>query len=1085
MANDKRISKDRANESSSADSSSAPTGRFVRSGSYWTIAYGGLTFSVKDMKGIAYIHRLLQRPYEKFHALDLLGWQTAGAGSEICGPEKSALPTGVSIGGLGDAGPMLDTQAKREYRRRLHELKEELEELRKRGDTERGEKVEAEIDFIEREIIRAVGLGGRDRRTGSAAERARLNVTRTIKIALQKISEQHAGLGELLETSIKTGLFSAYIPHPANAVSWQSSLESAEPLGRPQASAPVVAGFADAPLDALSQQSALVGREAESAVLRRHLNQVRRGEGSVVLIGGTAGVGKTRIARELGVEAAQAGIPTLVGHCYDREDPVPFVPFVEILEAALERAPNHESFRALLGADAAEISRLLPQLRRLFSDIPAVMDLAPAQSQRMLFNAVGELLTRMAAGKPLLLLLEDLHWADQGTLSLLNHLARWVHKIPVLIAGNYRDNELDSNGSLAHTLEELIRLGLVEQVSLRGLPENAVAEMIRSLGESEPSPALVGLLHKTTDGNPFFVGELFRHLAERGRLSDFDDQVRAELRSDQLVLPQSLRLVIGRRVNRVSDETRSVLAAAAVVGRSFPFALLQAATRTDPDALLDRVEEAEKAGLISSELVHHDAQFKFAHELIRRVVLDELSAVRRQRLHLSVAEAIEALHPDTADDHVGDLAHHLWNAGTAAEVAKTVRYLQTAGKKAVQSGALKEAEIYFKQAIAALSATPERIEREFDLQCALWQVLSITRGSGTGEGVQATRRLQELGEKIGNPEQLIRALWSAWNSTSGRGDMNGAQQIAEQLMEMAQRSGSRFGLSMAHMLQGIFFHYYRGDLIQAKQHYEAAIASYSETEFLGDIWNPHVRGLSQIGLVLWHLGSADQAQAKIRESISLSERLKSPLGGALYLAGVLYIHLREPGKAQEVAERLFSLASEQQSAFVDDASVCRGWAIAEQGRTDEGIALIRAGLDSYVTLGFRLDTFTLRLLSEAQARAGQLEEALATIQQAFPVVGELQITLPSVLWWRGELHLKRGDETLADRDFRQAVTAARRIGSKAYELRATTSLARLLAIKGNRDEARRILAEIYNGFTEGFDTADLKDAKALLEELSI
>jgi len=289
---------------------------------------------------------------------------------------------------------------------------------------------------------------------------------------------------------------------------------------------------------------------------------------------------------------------------------------------------------------------------------------------------------------------------------------------------------------------------------------------------------------------------------------------------------------------------------------------------------------------------------------------------------------------------------------------------------------------------------------------------------------------------------------------------------------------------MAHLLRGISCHYYRGELAQAKQHYETAIGSYGETEFIGDIWDPHVRALSQIALVLWHLGSADQAKFKAHEAITLAERLKSPLGGALYLAAVLYIHLREPSKVQQIAERLLSLATEQQSVFMDDASVCRGWAMAHQGKANEGVALIRSGLDSYVTLGFRLDAFTLRLLSEAQACAGQLEEAFDTVQAAILATAAMQITLPSLFWWRGKLHLKQGNSSLAGQDFREAISTARRIGSKAYELRATTSLARLLRDTQCCDEARAMLAEIYGWFTEGFDTADLKDAEALLEELA-
>src|SRR5208283_2258683 len=305
MATEKGSPRHRSNVSL-ADISSARIGTFARSGEYWTISFGDTTFSLRDIKGLAYLQLLLQHPGEEFHAMDLVQGSGGGAPAEKPLADTTLLPDSLSIGGLGDAGAMLDEEAKQEYRRRLRELRAELEELREGGgDHERGEQVEAEIDFIEREIVRAVGLGGRDRRAGSAAERARLSVTRAIKSALHKISEHHTVLGELLEKSIMTGLFSVYAAGSANAVAWRYSLASAEQPREAEAVAPIAPSFAKAPRDAFTAQTAFVGREVESAALWRHLDQVRRGEGGVVLIGGAAGVGKTRIATELGVEAAQ------------------------------------------------------------------------------------------------------------------------------------------------------------------------------------------------------------------------------------------------------------------------------------------------------------------------------------------------------------------------------------------------------------------------------------------------------------------------------------------------------------------------------------------------------------------------------------------------------------------------------------------------------------------------------------------------------------------------------------------------------------------------------------------------------------
>ena len=1060
MENDNGNSKGGAGPSQLADSSSAQTGTFVRSGDQWTIAYRGTTFSLRDMKGLAYVQRLLQHPYQKFHALDLVGWNTVAVGSETSGAEDR-LPTRVSVRGLGDAGAMLDMQAKREYWARLRDLRQELEELRKGADHERGEKVEAEIDSIEREIIRAVGLGGRDRLAGSVAERARLNVTRTIKIALQKIAERHAALGELLDTSIKTGLFSAYIPPPDNVVSWHSSSESTGPQIHPEVSTPVTLRFANTPLDVVDSQSAFVGREAENVLLRRHLNQVRDGKGSVVLIGGTAGVGKTRIAIELAVEAARVGITTLVGHCYDREDPVPFVPFVEILEAALERASSRAGFRALLGTDAAEISRLMPQLSRLFTDIPAAMELGPAQSQWILFKAVGELLGRMASGNPLLLLLEDLHWADQGTLVLLEHLARNVHKIPALLVANYRDDELDSRGSLAQTLGELTRLRLAEQVSLRGLSKSAVADMVQSLSGSKPSPALVRLLHKTTDGNPFFVGELIRHLAERGQLGEFNGKVSPELTPDQLDLPDSLRLLIGRRVNRVGDETRSVLAAAAVIGRSFPFALLEAVTHAYPDLLLDHVEEAERAGLISSEVIQQEAQFKFAHELIRRAVIDELSAVRRQKLHLSVAEAIEAIHPETADDHAGDLAHHLWNAGTAADIAKTIHYSRLAGDRATQSYSNVEAEQHYARALATASKMPPlepgalidlyskrgavlNILGRHDEAIADYQhareiarssqdrpseVQALFRLSGVyfdthqkDPMLEYSRQALTLARETG--DKFLEAMCILWTLSAGNtfGLNSLARKEAEQALNLAETTGSPLLCAFAHQTLGMALQW-QADFDRSIPHLNQAI------EFAG----PSHEG-RLYGPTLLHLGSAYLSKGEYEEALRCYGRFAEYANEAsdkIMMAVVANL----PGG---VHLELYDFDEALKNSLESYETACR----LSPWTEPRGHTLTKAGI-AYFELGnFALaDKFFLRsreLLED--------EDDLARWRW--------QMVL---LRGRGELALARGRRDEAWKFATESLNLASKTVSRKHIARAQWLQGEILAAGGRLDEAAKTL----------------------------
>src|SRR5262249_28961558 len=290
-----------------------------------------------------------------------------------------------------------------------------------------------EIEALTHQLAQAVGLGGRDRRTGSAAERARLNVTRAIRAAIQKIAEQSAPLGELLGGDIRTGSFCSYIPNPKAPIHWQFVVEGVAPAAMTAAQAPASLQSETGFVQPLASRTTFVGRAEERAVLSGCLQRAKSGEGRVVIIAGPPGIGKTRTAREAGQEARQQGFVAFAGNCYDREDSVPFIAFVEILEVALTRAPSPAAVRARFGEQAAVLPRLLPQLRRLLPDLPPPLQVSPEQSRRMLFNAFLELVERQSALNPMLLLLEDLHWADEGTLSLLVHLGRSISRMPVII----------------------------------------------------------------------------------------------------------------------------------------------------------------------------------------------------------------------------------------------------------------------------------------------------------------------------------------------------------------------------------------------------------------------------------------------------------------------------------------------------------------------------------------------------------------------------------------------------------------------------------------------------------------------------
>lgn len=373
-------------------------------------------------------------------------------------------------------------------------------------------------------------------------------------------------------------------------------------------------------------QGEFVGRGREMALLREGLGEAASAYGRLFLISGAPGVGKTRLAEELAAQAqAETNAMTvLAGHCNEHDGAVPYLPFVEILESCVDRCASSDRLRVLLGEQGPELTRLLPKLRRILPDLAPPLKLSPEQARRHLFNCFCDFAARLAREQPTLLILDDLHWADESSLSLLSHLAQRLSNLPLLVVGTYRDIEAGVTRALAKTLEELLRGRLATPIRLKGLPRDEVARMLKGLSGQAPPAAVVDEIYAETEGNPFFVEELFRYLEEEHRLYDAAGGFRPELKIAELEVPQSVRLVVGRRLARVSDRTRKMLATAAVTGRSFAFQVLEASSGAD--GLLECVEEAEKSGLILSAAENLRAEF--CHELIRQAVLSDLSALR-------------------------------------------------------------------------------------------------------------------------------------------------------------------------------------------------------------------------------------------------------------------------------------------------------------------------------------------------------------------------------------------------------------------------------------------------------------------------
>ncbi len=692
-------------------------GAFRKEGEYWTVGYGGKAFRLKDTKGLGYLAHLLRHPSVEVHVLDLAGGIPGQRDEDETNQSAQGLPrgdenlanAGIHIASLGDAGEMLDDQAKSAYRRRLSELREELDEAKELGNVERAEQAEQEIDALTSELSRAVGLGGRNRRAASASERARQSITKTIKAVVERIAQSDAALGDLLSRCIKTGTFCAYEPDPDFPIAWEFGAANIESDRQPAPNGDAAPAQVEHPQNApvvlevspfwLSARTAFVGRETERSAIRTAIDRALSGHGSLVMLGGGPGAGKTRLAMEMADYASRVGFRCLVGHCYERDEPFPYLPFVEIIENNLAQAASLDDFRRQIGDNAAELAQLAPRLRRVFTDIPQPLDLPPVQKRRYLFQSFSEAIGRAARTRSYLYVVEDLHWADESTLALLIHLANRVSQLPIVIIGTYREGYSQNNSALTRSLEELIRLG-VRPLKLGGLSKDAVAEMLKGPGQLPVPEKLVAAIFEESQGNPFFVEEVYRHLVEEGKIFDAAGQFRSDIEIDESDVPENVRLVIGRSLERLDEHGKQVLSAAAVIGRSFSFQLLAAYSQIDVDELFTVIEKAQEMGIIVPSSEGPERPFTFAHELVRQTLLAGISSPRRQNLHARVAEEIERLYPGAVNECAGEISDHLLKAGSFADRQKLVRWLTLAGKSALEAAAFDEARRSLKSALS-------------------------------------------------------------------------------------------------------------------------------------------------------------------------------------------------------------------------------------------------------------------------------------------------------------------------------------------------------------------------------------------------
>ena len=477
------------------------------------------------------------------------------------------------------------------------------------------------------------------------------------------------------------------IPVSASEVIWESLPQSSVPLP-----------------DLLTDVGRIfVGREAPLEQLEQLWKEAAAGDRRVALLAGEPGVGKTRLAAELSARAHDGGGIVLAGRC-DEDLGVPYQPFVEALRQFVDHTPPHD-LRGRLGRYGGELSRLVPEVADAVAGLPVPLSSDPETERYRLFDAVAAWLAAAAAEEPLLLVLDDLQWAAKPTLLLMRHVVRSADAKRLLVLGTYRDTELGHDHPLVEVLADLRRQGGVRRIALAGLDSSGVAAFLEqaaghALGDDDL--ALAAAIHEETEGNPFFVREVLRHLAETGAVEQREGRWATRRPVEELGIPEGVREVVGRRLSRLSSTANEMLRVAAVLGPAFEPSVLQMAGELDEPALLTALEEAIESRLIS-EVPGATTVHRFAHALVRDTLYHELSGARRLALHRRAAEAIESVHAARLDDHLPALAHHWARASApAAETGKAVEYATRAGDRALAQLAHDEAATYYRSALELL-----------------------------------------------------------------------------------------------------------------------------------------------------------------------------------------------------------------------------------------------------------------------------------------------------------------------------------------------------------------------------------------------
>ena len=919
---------------------------------------------------------------------------------------------------------------------------------------------------------------------GSAQEQSVVGETPNLAARLQAMAEPNA---VVIAASTRRLVGDLFEYHDLGAIDVKGV---AEPLSAWQVLRP---SAVESRFEALrgSALSPLIGRDEEVELLLRRWARAKAGDGQVVLISGEPGIGKSRLTAAL-AERLQGELDIQLRYfCSPYHQDSALYPFIDQLGRAAgftsddPPAARLEKLEALLARTAPpeeDVAFLADVLSLPPSGRHPLPNLSPRRKKERTLEALIRQIEGLARQRPILMVFEDAHWIDPTSRELLDLIVERVRNVPVLLLVTFRPEfrppwtgQPQVMMLALSRLDRRDRTALVKQIAGgKAMPEEVVARIA-----------------DRADGVPLFVEELTKSVLESGLLREEADRYALDGALPPFAIPTSLHDSLLARLDRLAS-VRLVAQIGAAIGREFSHSLLSAVSRLPEDELQAGLDRLVASELVLQRGMPPEAVYIFKHALIQDAAHGSLLRSTRQQLHGQIAVALETHFSAIVEEQPEILAQHYAEAGL---VETSVAYWGKAGRRSAARGALAEAATQLQKGLdqlALLPETPERQRQELEFLSALGAVLQAVRGYAAPETGDAYARARELWEQLGSPSGFLEVPYGLSRYHMGRGELDLAWRLDEDLMRVSRRRNDVAGLILGHNSLGRNL-LLGGRFASSRSHLEEALTLYDPIfhRSLGyQVGNdPKVNSLGYLGIVLFCLGFPDQALARSTEAIAEARELAHPPSLTFSLSiGTLPLSFAGDDVALgEQSEQLVAVASEHGfPVFGAMGTIHRGWVKAKKGNVAEGISLLRNGITAFRATGTDMWTpHTTTLLAKACEVAGQVEEALARLDDASRIADTTGAS-----WFaaelnrhKGELLLRQGHIEAADELYGKALSIAREQEAKMWELRAAVRLARLWGDQGRHTEARDLLAPVYGWFIEGFGTPDLKDAKALLDEL--